>query len=249
MDAERTLLLLAEYRRRRTDPIAFARELGVEPDKWQAKLLCSQSKQIILNCGRQTGKSTTAAIRALHRAGKTPRWLTLLLSPSLRQSSELFRKVAEFAKRKRFELEEDNRLSMQLENGSRIVSLPSSEGTIRGFSGVNEIIVDEAAFVSDELYKSVRPMLAVSGGSVVLMSTPFGRRGFFFESWNADGWEKYQVKATECSRIADEFLQQERLALGPWFQQEYEGEFIDTDESVFDSRFVHSALSEEVAPL
>ena len=74
----------------------------------------------------------------------------------------------------------ESRLSIELETGSRIVSLPGREATIRGFSGVHLLVVDEAARVADELYQAVRPMLAVSGGRIVLLGTPFGKRGFFF---------------------------------------------------------------------
>jgi hypothetical protein len=45
------------------------------------------------------------------------------------------------------------------------------------------LIVDEASRVQDALYQGIRPMLAVSGGRIVLLSTPWGKRGFFFEEW------------------------------------------------------------------
>ena len=86
----------------------------------------------------------------------------------------------------------DNEISLLFPNGSRIVGLPGSEATIRGFSAVSLLLVDEAARVSDDLYKAIRPMLAVSGGSLWLMSTPFGRRGFFWDAWANGGpdWER-----------------------------------------------------------
>ena len=80
------------------------------------------------------------------------------MSPSLRQSGELFRKVANLQAQldHKPELTEDNRLSLRLANGSRVISLPSKEGTIRGFSGVDLIIEDESSRVPDELYRAVR---------------------------------------------------------------------------------------------
>ncbi len=74
-------------------------------------------------------------------------------------------------------------MTLRLENGSRIVSLPGTEGTVRGFSGVALLIVDEASRVDDALYHAVRPMLAVSHGKLVLLSTPWGKRGFFYREW------------------------------------------------------------------
>ena len=95
------------------------------------------------------------------------------------------RKAAEFARRlgMRPKGDGDNEISLELPNGSRIVGLPGNEATVRGFSAVSLLLVDEAARVSDELYMAIRPMLAVSGGALWLMSTPFGKRGFFYETW------------------------------------------------------------------
>ena len=160
----------------------------------------------MLNCCRQAGKSTIASILAFHRALYYPGALVLLVSPSLRQSGELFRKVADLLAQldHKPELTEDNRLSLRLANGSWVISLPSKEGTIRGFSGVDLIIEDESSRVPDDLYRALRPMLAVSGGRLVLMSTPFGKRGHFHEEWTMGGdtWERLQMKAPECPRIS-----------------------------------------------
>src|SRR6185369_6360406 len=98
---------------------------------------------------------------------------------------------------------------------SRIIALPENERTIRGYSGAALLVVDEASRVSDALYASVRPMLAVSRGRLVVLSTPFGKRGFFFEEWSSDrAWERIRITADQCPRISPEFLEEERLALG-----------------------------------
>ncbi|MDA2918728.1 terminase family protein [Desulfobacterota bacterium AH_259_B03_O07] len=235
------------------DPVAFAKELGFNPDSWQAKVLMWFGNRILLNCSRQTGKSTTAAILALHKAIYKPDSLILLVSPSLRQSSELFRKVTDLLNRLtvRPRKVEDNRLSCTFENKSRIVSLPSSEATIRGFSGANLIIEDESSRVPDELYRAIRPMLAVSGGELILMSTPFGKRGHFFEEWDkGENWEKVKITAYECPRISEEFLEEERASLGDWwYRQEYECEFVEPVDSVFGYELVMGMLSRDVKPL
>lgn len=232
------------------DPVAFAHELGFNPDPWQRDVLRWGGKRLLMNCSRQSGKSTIAAILGLHRALYFPHSLVLLVSPSLRQSSELFRKETDFLGRLsvRPRLLEDNRLSCTLSNKSRIVSLPSSENTIRGFSGVDLIIEDEAARVDDNLYRTIRPMLAVSNGKLILMSTPFGKRGHYYDEWtNGMGWEKIKVQATECPRIIPEFLEEERRSLGEWwFNQEYMCDFEESVTSVFRAEDIQAALSEEV---
>ena len=237
------------------DPVVFARErLDFEPDQWQAEVLRLSNKNTLLNCSRQAGKSTTTAIIALHTAVYKPGSLTLLGSPSLRQSRELFVKMTDFLKRLENPppLEEDNRLSVQLRNGSRVVSLPGTGETVRGFSAPDLIVEDEAAFVEDSFYRAVRPMLAVSGGRLILMSTPYGKRGHFFEAWKdgGPGWLKIEVTALQCPRISEEFLEKERREIGDlWFRQEYGCEFLETVDQVFRYDDIERALSDEVKPL
>lgn len=237
------------------DPVLFAvNALGFTPDEWQARVLRWAGKRLLLNCSRQTGKSTVTAILALHTAWFHPGALVLLVSPSLRQSSELFRKVTDSMARlnERPALLEDNKLSCTFECGSRIVSLPSSEATIRGFSGAALIVEDEAARVPDELYFAVRPMLAVSGGRLILMSTPFGKRGHFFEEWanRSAAWERIEVKASECPRISAEFLAEEKASMSALFYaSEYECSFVDTTDQVFGYDMIVNAISAKVKPL
>lgn len=230
------------------DPVTFATELGFIPDPWQQGVLRWDGKRLLMNCSRQSGKSTTASLLGLHRALYFPGSLVLLVSPSLRQSSELFRKVTEFLNSLSVKpkLTEDNKLSCALENKSRIVSLPSSETTIRGFSSVDLIVEDEAARVSDDLYRTVRPMLAVSNGRLILMSTPFGKRGHFYEEWHSGhSWERVKVAAPECPRINPEFLAEERRSLGEWwYLQEYMCEFQEAVDSCFRTEDIDRAFSE-----
>ena len=109
--------------------------------------------------------------------------------------------------------------------------LPAKEETVRSFSGVALLVMDEAARVPDDLYRSVRPMLAVSGGRLVCLSTPFGRRGFFWREWSREDrennpWLRFRITWRECPRIAPAFIDEERVSLGDaWVRQEYECSF------------------------
>lgn len=236
------------------DPAAFAVEgLNFTPDPWQAQALRWEGRRLLLNVCRQAGKSTTAAVLGLHTALYHPGALVLLVSPSLRQSSELFRKVADHLEALKVKpaLLEDNRLSLQLANRSRIVSLPSTEATVRGFSGATLIIEDEASRVNDELHQAVRPMLAVSGGRLILMSTPWGKRGHFFQAWSeGTEYERIQIKAPECARIPALFLEEEGRAMPPWvFAQEYMCSFEDAEDSVFTHGFIEALHDDSIQPL
>ncbi len=235
------------------DRAAFAERLGIEPDDWQRELLRSDSSRTLLNCSRQSGKSTCSAILALHRVLYHPGSLVLMLAPALRQSQELMDKVSEYYSVLGEPLKKygERRLSLELTNGSRIVTLPGSERTVRGFSGASLLIVDEASRIDDGLYWSIRPMLAVSGGSLMMLSTPWGRRGVFYEEWmSGEGWERYEIPASAVPRITPEFLEEERRSLpARVYRQEYENSFEDTEDAVFSYEDVQAAMSSEVTPL
>jgi hypothetical protein len=235
------------------DRVAFAEALGLDPDPWQRDLLRSSSERVILNCSRQSGKSTMTAVITLHRALYHPGSLILCLAPALRQSQELFGKVLGFYRDlgRPVSPQAERKLSLELENGSRIVTLPGTEKTIRGFSGTALLVLDEAARVADELYFAVKPMLAVSGGALMMMSTPYGKRGVFFEEWTGrGGWERYEVPADKCPRITEEFLEEERASLPPWvYRQEYECSFEETEDQVFTTDLIDRAVTSEVKPL
>lgn len=237
------------------DPAFFARvKLGFEPDPWQAALLSSTSKRALLNCCRQSGKSTSTAILAVHTSHYIPGALVLLGSPSLRQSGELFAKCNDFRKRldPDMTLIEDNKTSYELANGSRVVCLPGTADTVRGYSDPALIVEDEAAYVDDAFDRAVRPMLAVSNGRLIKMSTPNGQRGHFFEAWSKGGdeWERVLVPATECPRITPKFLAQELRDLGRYhYEQEYECKFVDSAQQLFRSADIERAITDEVKPL
>jgi hypothetical protein len=235
------------------DRVAFAEELGIFPDPWQHDLLRSQSGRILLNCSRQSGKSTMAALIGLHRALYHPGSLVLILAPAERQAKETFSKVADLYRKAGHSTPPDSsrKLGLELEGGSRIEALPGSERTVRGFSGVDLLILDEAARVHDGLYYATRPMLAVSGGALIMLSSPAGRRGVFFEEWTEGiGWLRYEVPAAECPRITPAFLEEECRSLPRRvFDQEYNCVFNEVDDAAFAYDDVAAAITADVTPL
>lgn len=242
------------------DAAMFAERIGFPPDDWQKRFYWSPAKRKIANCSRQTGKSQTAANKATHRARYTRNRDVLIIAPTLRQSVEMQGKVKDAIRGARliadyaFDLENDSKMSCTLENGSRIISLPGQNpGNIRGYSRPVMVIIDEAAYASDELYHAVRPMLATAPDcELILLSTPHGKRGFFYDTWISESgrWEKYLVPAEACPRISDEFLEEEREALGDLiFEQEYHNAFVDTEEQVFGTKYIEAAFTDEVEPL
>ena len=180
-----------------------------------------------------------------------PEQLVLLFSNSLRQSMELFRKVVRvYAGTEETEPRrtDDNQYSLTLENGSRVLSLPGSEESILGYSP-NLVVIDEAAVVSDKFFKAVNPMLARSHGSLIVASTPRGKRGFF---WNdvmkepKDQWAVSYVRAEDSPHISREFLDQQLELLGEdWFEQEYHCKFLETTGTLFTDDMINAIFTDD----
>jgi len=236
------------------DPTRLLTAAGLEPDLWQQELLLEPWDRALLNITRQGGKSTTVAAVALHTALYREDALVLILAPARRQSKELLTKIWGLYRDVGRPVRVDNRseLRVRFDNGSRLIALPGTEKTVRGFSAVDLLIADEAARVPDELYEAVRPMLAVSGGRLVGMSTPWGKRGWFYEAWTDEtqDWHRVKVTGWDCPRLSDEFLRQEKQEIGSWmFRQEYECGFVDRVGQMFRTSEIEGAFSSDIDPL
>jgi len=243
--------MIVDELRTALDPVVFANSLGIVPDPWQAKVLRSNAKRVLLNCSRQSGKTTVCSIVALHRAVHFPKQIILIVSPSLRQSSEVIKRIMGLLEcmKLRPKLTEDNKLSIGFANSSRIIALPSLEANVRGFCA-DLIFEDEASRIPDPVYTALRPTISVSGGRLILASTPRGKRGHFHSEWVGEGdWERWLVDARACPRITARFLMEEQVSLGPLFEQEYFGRFIEMENQLFSNDLVAQAISEDVKPL
>ena len=231
-------------------PSDFARlHLSFHPDPPQTAALDSTAKRGILLCSRQWGKSSVLAAKAVHRAYTNPKSLILVAAPTERQSRLFLEKASEFLACLDIKPRGDrnHRASLRLPNGSLIVALPGNGGTIRGFSAASMILIDEASQVRASVYRALQPMLAVSNGDLWLLSTPFGKTGFFYDVWtHGRRWERHSVPATECPRISPEWLEWQREEMpSAEFRQEYLCEFVDHEDSFFPRDLVESALTEE----
>ncbi len=226
---------------------------GLEPDPWQKALLTSDWERALLNCARQSGKTTASAALALETALEATDNLVLILAPARRQSKEFLRSVRSLYRDANPDvgLDKQSELRLRLENESRIIALPGKEGTVRGYTA-DLVIADEAARVPDSAYVATRPMLAVSGGRFVGLSTPAGQRGWFYTAWKdkTQDWERVKVTGRDCPRMTEDFLEQERQEMGDWeFRNEYLCEFQDTTDQLFRTEDIEAALTSGREPL
>jgi len=233
--------------------VTLMERAGLDPDPWQEALLTSDWERALLNCARQSGKTTASAALALETALEATDSLVLILAPARRQSKEFLRSVRSLYRDAAPDggLDKQSELRLRLENESRIIALPGKEGTVRGYTA-DLVIADEAARVPDAAYVATRPMLAVTGGRFVGLSTPAGQRGWFYEAWTDPGqeWEQVKVTGQDCPRMTEAFLEQERREMGDWqFRSEYMCEFTDTEDQLFATEHIESSLTSEVGAL
>ncbi len=227
------------------DPAELCRRVGMVPDPWQLAVLRAPERRIALAIGRQVGKSTCASLLAVHHAVYDPGSLVLMAAPTLRQAGELFRRGMALYRTlgRPVASETENALSLTLENGSRIVSLPGEERTVRGFAGAALVLIDEAARVDDAMMAALEPMVAISGGWIILMSTPWGKRGFFWQATQDPRWRTFVVRADECPRWKADDLEGFRDSRGEWlYRQEILAEFIDASGQMFRTDDVDAAI-------
>ncbi len=273
----RSFRLTSPENRFADDRAAFVAHVGsklnrrkVCPDPWQEGVLKSGARQKILNTSRQVGKSTVIGGLCLHKAIYEPESQVYVFAPTEKQAKETFAKIARFY---RAYLDTDaatsisrlrsavrygsdpargiGKMHLALPNGSRVEAMPATEHSSRGFTP-DLLVIDEAAFARNAFYDAIRPSLAVSRGDIVLASTPYGKRGFFYEEFrDGEDWDRYEVPATDCPRIAPEFLRAELRRMGErHYLQEYFAQFLDTDETVFQTELIDEAFAdEEVLPL
>lgn len=231
-------------------PAELLRRAHLIPDPWQAELLATRPRRLLLVTSRQAGKSLMAAALALWVAMTQPNALVLVGSPTQRQSAELVAKIRDLlAHLPEIRVDQESALRLTLtDTRARIVALPGSEATVRGYSGPAAVVLDEAAFIDDGLPIALSPMLATVPNSLFwVLSTPNGRAGWLFDRWTAaeqsrEPWHQLRLPATDIPRISDAFLQEERTRMtDSRFRSEYMAEFVDIDRGLFASTLLDDA--------
>ena len=230
-----------------TDPSLFARLLvNWHPFPYQEKLLSDPSKRIVSCWGRQCGKTTTVAVKAIHYAYTNPSVTVLVASPSLRQSIIMLDRIQELIENN-FILSQGvakkTRTSIQLHNNSIIVALPCSEDLLRGYTA-DLIICDEAAFMPEETITQVMfPMLSATNGGAIFLSTPWGKNHFFHKAYTSPNYSVHHAKSTENPLIKPEFLQEQRRILpDEIYRSEYLAEFTEAAHCFFPQDLIRTCI-------
>ena len=222
-------------------------KLKVKLDDWQKEYI-QHSGNTVVRAGRQSGKSFAESLRVALFALLNPKTTTLIIASVDRQSIELLEKVKshivqiagnQISKRPTFH-------KILLKNGSKILAEPAGATGygLRGFT-VDKLVADEAHYIPDAVFVAVRPMLATTGGTLDLLSTPRGNEGFFYDCFQKDDFHHIHIKSEDCPRISDEFLKQERKRMTKLqYCQEYEAEFLDSLQQFFPKDIIDKCIGE-----
>jgi hypothetical protein len=248
---------LATDLQRALDPVAFALACGITCDPWQEDFLRSDSRRTLQLAARQVGKTLSTCLKTFWTATHEPGALILVVAPAERQSKEFVRGVRLLHKNLdgAVPLKSESVTKLEFENDARILALPGGEEgrTIRGLANVRLCVLDEAAQIPDQLLKVIRPMLATNiRGELIALSTPFGKRGWFYEAWTGGDpvWHRVKVSVDMCPRISPAFLDEERRALGDLaFRAEYGLEFLDNQMSMFSTDLIDGLFDKELRAL
>ena len=224
------------------DPVAWLKaNTAFNPWLYETELLRdNRLRTRVVRKSRQVGITTTIAHEAVWKAFTSKR-IILIVSPSQRQSGivmSIIQAIVSSNSRLAELVSVRNKSQMQLKNGSVIAATPNNPDRIRGYTA-NDIYLDEAAhFLNDEpVMRAIKPMIIATQGTITIISTPFGKRGLFWDQYKiatnqqatTDDVKAYDLcPSTISPLITKERLEQERLNLTDLeFRQEYLGEFIE----------------------
>lgn len=226
-------------------------------------------RQSIVLSARQTGKSWTSGAFLLWHAIFTFEQDIMVLSNKDRNAMQMIRRIRFIYERLPMWLKPGladdgwNKHEVGFDNGSRILSSPTTEDSARGFSA-SLLFLDEFAFVRDnvqqEFWGAVSPTFA-TGGKCIICSTPNGDTNTFATLWRgahiklfgeeeegvgANGFAPIEVKWDEPPGRGEKFKRQEIAKIGEdrW-EQEYECRFLSSDPLLIDTK-VLANMTEEI---
>lgn len=236
-------------------PSAFTQTLiGVEPFEYQKEFLDADSDRRVFVAGRRVGKSRCASWLSLWYAVTHKNAEVLLTAKAQRQSMELFNQIKKEIKnsdipKSEWGIPRQTRTELEFDNGSRIVCLPVGRdgSNIRGY-GADLLIVDEAAFINDEIFQEVlSPFLAVGDSTFVMTSTPFGKKGFFYEKCQDDDWYTQRVPTWKNPLVDDKWIKEQQQNLTTFqFDQEIRGQFKESADAYFSNDEVMLCAADNV---
>jgi hypothetical protein len=207
--------------------------LGWIPDAVQAEVLRTKRRRVLLNWGRQCGKTILAAAKTVHVAAGVPNALCIWVSAQKEHTAEAFLHIDRFLAHMGCRTKSQpgkERARVLVDNGSRILGIAARDMAVRSYTA-DFVVIDEASQVKPGVYDAITPVLAIRNGAMWVLGTPRGKRGTFWDiaaKADANEWLKSTRPTAACGRVSPEFLESERKLKGDAvMRREYGCEFLD----------------------
>lgn len=238
-------------------PLAVFTAAGFGPDDWQQQLLTAPQRVCLGVTSRQAGKTSCEAAIALSAAVNNPDDDTdeviVVACPTFRQSARLLARCRN-QWRRITKLHPDADLPriinrdpgrILFDRGLPIVAMPDNPDGLRGETA-HKIIVDEAAFVRRELWDVLTPMLAATGGGLIVLSSAGVIGTQMHDLWVDDGAPdtfRIEVPWDRIPRLSPVFIESERRRMtAARFAAEYECRWSSLTNNAFDWASIDRAL-------
>lgn len=211
----------------------------------------------VIKSKRQCGKSIMAEAIILKFAIDQKNSENMYVSPTFKQARKVYDELSR-AIQKSSVVQKCNNSTLEIKfvNGSKITFWSAEQGVdaLQGYTCKGVLIVDECAFIDDDIYYAITPWVDANRACTVCISTPKFKQGFFYELYSAgiDGEDevhsfdfcKYDTTALLSSKKLEYY--RKRLPRIKFIQQ-YLGEFADANGEVFGdfSKVLQSAIPYE----
>ena len=220
----------------------------------------------LLNTGRQCGKTFIMSRKSATEMIKHPNTKIIVCSLTEDQAQLIIVMTLDYLQRNHKEWiakgkKAPTKNRIVLNNGSEILARPvgNTGDAVRGFTG-NILILDEASRFNEFIFTASKPTLLTTGGKIWICSTPFGKQGYFYETYkknkdNPDGrfkvietnsWdvihtrEISEVWTKEKKEEAIRFLEDEKNEKNDLeFAQEYLAKFVDELRQFFPDELIN----------
>jgi len=243
------------------DPVGFA--VGIlrfNPTPYQVELLRDEKKRIVVIYPRQSGKTTTLAVRMIWYAAEHPATASLIVTPGLRQSMIVMDRIHAFLMKipkaiRQGMLQKMQRTVVWFKNGSQIVALPNAPDLLRGYSASN-VVTDESAFFRDDalvFYSVLFPMLQNTDGTLIASSTPWGKDSVFYKFTQDPTFSKHRVQIDEVidAKLTTKAFIDEMRRRTPTerFRREYLAEFVEDELAYFSQNLITQCIDSQLSPI
>lgn len=218
--------------------------MHINLDPWQKEFIKAEGNKILCT-GRQVGKSEVCSIDAIEWIMKNPGSKpVVMIAPTERQAYGLFSKTLNYLTENygKSIMKGKNRPTqtrIKLKIGktiNEIYCLPvGATGLGIRFLTIGRLYVDEASRLPEMVWEAVLPSLVTTGGDLIVLSTPFGAQGTFY-----DIWRNKNASYDDFSRfsVTTETVMQEREVCKSWteYQKEKAILYLDSAKKRFSKR-------------